>query len=77
MDKPSEKAYWERKFAGMRRIEQMEIERARRLTLSQKFDEFAALFEFARNLPVSAAEQREIEEVRQRWSRIKGASKKK
>lgn len=77
MDKATEKAYWQRKFAGMRRIEQMELDRVRKLTLSQKFDEFAALFEFARNLPVTAEEQREIEEVRQRWSRIKGARKKK
>lgn len=74
MDKTTEKAYWQRKFAGMHRIEQMELDRVRKLTLSQKFDEFAALFEFARNLPVTAAEQREIEEVRQRWSRIKGVS---
>ncbi len=75
MDKQEERLYWQRKFAGMQQVEQMEIARAAKMTLSEKYDELAALFEAARHFPKSATEEAEIAVVRERWRHIKGGSK--
>ena len=76
MTQVEESAYWKRKFAGLEQVEQMEIDRAMRMSPTKKLEELARLFELARLLPNKTAKEAELAIVRDRWRRLKGVKKK-
>lgn len=69
------KQYWQRKQAGMQQIEQMEIERARKMTSSEKWQETCMLFQFARAMPDSRTTEKELAIIRDRWRLLKRGKK--
>jgi len=71
----SQKQYWQRKRAGMQQIERMEMERARKMTSSEKWKETCMLFQFARAMPCSGTTDTELTEVRDRWRLLKRGKK--
>ena len=60
----AQKQYWQRKQAGMQQIEQMEIERARKMTTSEKWKETCMLFQFAQAMPSSRTTDKEMAKIR-------------
>ena len=71
MDKELARQYVDRWKA----VEEIEIAELRALTPAQRYRHLVELFELARHLPehpaVRALREREIEEVRARWTKLK------
>ncbi|MBL8821866.1 MAG: hypothetical protein JNJ77_04705 [Planctomycetia bacterium] len=71
-----QKDLWKKKLHGWEMLARRERAIAVAQTAHEKLEEICSLQEFAKALPVSRQEERELKEVRQRWIKIKRGKKK-
>lgn len=68
---PEEVARIRKQRAGYLELNRIEVDEMRRLTPEQSLRDLAILMQFARRFPRDEHDEREIEEVRNRWLRLK------